>query len=313
MAKFNEDRDNYKEENQENNDQNEKDKNQNYEDKNQNDKDKAQEYADDLGKIKPPNESIQKEIARLRRKNIIQLQQLKHLHNWLEGKRKSRQSCRVVGESRTGKTMACEAYKLRHKPKQEIGKPPIVPVINIQPPQECGSRDLFALIIEHLKYKVAKGTVGEIRNRTLKVLERCQVEMLIIDEADRLKPKTFADVRDIFDNLGISVVLVGTDRLDAVVKRDEQVHNRFRACHRFGKLSGSEFKDIVIIWERDILKLPVASNLSSKAMLKVLASATKGYIGLLDMILREAAVRALEKGLKKIDLATLKEVTGEYK
>ena len=113
--------------------------------------------------------------------------------------------------------------------------------------------------------------------------------------------------------MGISVVLVGTDRLDAVVKRDEQVHNRFRACHRFGKLSGSEFKDTVFIWEQNILKLPVASNLTGRAMLKVLAKATGGYIGLLDMIVREAAIRALEKGLKKIDLATLKEVAGEYK
>ena len=43
--------------------------------------------------------------------------------------------------------------------------------------------------------------------------------MLIIDEADRLKPKTFAEVRDIFDKLEIAVVLVGTDRLDAVIKR----------------------------------------------------------------------------------------------
>ena len=47
-------------------------KEENSQDKNQSDKDKAQEYADDLGKIKPPNKFIQKEIARLRRKNIIQ-------------------------------------------------------------------------------------------------------------------------------------------------------------------------------------------------------------------------------------------------
>lgn len=112
--------------------------------------------------------------------------------------------------------------------------------------------------------------------------------MLIIDEADRLKPKTFADVRDIFDNLGISVVLVGTDRLDVVVRRDEQVHNRFRACHGFGKLSGVEFKKTVDIWERDILRLPVASNLSSKAMLKVLALATRGY----DVITRRCRYEA---------------------
>ena len=59
------------------------------------------------------------------------------------------------------------------------------------------------------------------------MLKGCEVEMLVIDEADRLKPETFADVRDFYDKLGISVVLVGTDRLDAVVKRDEQVYNRF--------------------------------------------------------------------------------------
>lgn len=57
---------------------------------------------------------------------------------------------------------------------------------------------------------MTKGTVAEIRERTFKVLQRCGVEMLIIDEADRLKPKTFAEVRDIFDKLNIAVVFGGT-------------------------------------------------------------------------------------------------------
>ena len=48
-------------------------------------------------------------------------------------------------------------------------------------------------------------------------------------------------------------------------------------------------------------------------MLKILGQATGGYIGLMDMILREAAIRALKKGLQKIDLETLKEVSREYR
>jgi DNA transposition AAA+ family ATPase len=209
--------------------------------------------------------------------------------------------------------MGCDAYRLRHKPKQQPGKPPTVPVLYLQIPQECGAKELFSAILEHLKYQVVKGTIAEIRDRTLRVLKGCGVEMLIIDEADRFKPKTFAEVRDIFDQLEIPVILVGTDRLDVVIKRDEQVYNRFRSCHRFGKLSEEEFKRTVEIWEKQILKLPVASNLSNKTMLKVLGEATGGYIGLLDMILREAGIRALKKGLSKIDLETLKEVAGEYK
>lgn len=144
------------------------------------------------------------------------------------------------------------------------------------------------------------------------LLQRCGVEMLVIDEADRLKPKTFADVRDIFDDLTMSVVLVGTDRLDAVIKRDEQVYKRFRACHRFGRLSGQDFATVVEIWEQQVLKLPARSDLSSESMLKILGEATGGYIGLLAMVLREAAIRALERGGNKIDRALLQEVAGEY-
>lgn len=294
MTKFNNNQDNY---------------NQQY----KNEPDTAQEFADNLGEIKSQDDTLQSEIDRLRRKKIVQLHQVRHTHDWLEGKRKSRQSCRIVGDSRTGKTIACEAYKLRHKPKQERGKPPVVPVMHIQPPQECSARDFFRVIIEELQYKVVKGTVGEIRNRTLKILQGCQVEMLIIDEADRLKPKTFADVRDIFDKLNISVVLVGTARIDNVLTKDEQVRNRFLSCYRFGKLSGIEFQKTVTIWEQHVLKLPVASNLHCKNMLDLLKDATGGYIGLLDMILRDAAIRALEKGLKKIDKATLKEIADEYR
>ena len=273
----------------------------------------AESVAQELGDILPNDEKLQAEIHRLNRKSFIPLEQVKMLHDWLDGKRQSRQSGRVLGESRTGKTMGCDAYRLRHKPKQEAGKPPTVPVAYIQIPQECSAKELFAAIIEHLKYQMAKGTVAEIRDRTLRVLKGCGVEMLIIDEADRFKPKTFAEVRDIFDKLEIAVILVGTDRLEAVIKRDEQVYNRFCACHRFGKFSGEDFKRTVEIWEKQVLKLPVASNLSSKTMLKTLGEATGGYIGLLDMILRESAIRALKKGLSKIDLETLKEVTAEYK
>jgi len=146
----------------------------------------------------------------------------------------------------------CDAYRYRQKPQQEVGKTPIVPVVYIQPPQKCGAKDLFQEIIEYLKFKATKGTVSDFRGRTMEVLKGCGVEMIIIDEADRIKPETFADVRDIYDKLGIAVVLVGTDRLEAVIKRDEQVYNRFRACHRFGKLSGKDFQDTVQAWEDNV-------------------------------------------------------------
>ncbi len=273
---------------------------------------KAQAFAQELGDLKIDEQRLDKEIARLRKKNVVPLEHIRELHNWLDEKRKARQSCRLVGESRTGKTIACEAYTLRNKPKQEGRKIPIIPVIYIMPPPKCGSKDLFKEIIECLRYRAVKGTVSEFRSRAMEVLKACEVEMLIIDEADRLKPETFPDVRDINDKLEISVVLVGTDRLDAVIKRDEQVYNRFRAHRRFGKLAGQEFRKTVAIWEEKVLKLPVASNLTSRDMLKILLKATEGYIGRLDEILREAAIKSLSRGFKKIEKSVLQEVAKEY-
>ena len=167
--------------------------------------------------------------------------------------------------------------------------------------------------MDYLRHQIPNGTTANLRDRTYQVLKVCNVKMLIIDEADRLKPKTFADVRDFSDRLRISVVLVGTDRLDALIRRDEQVYNRFRACYRFKTLTGEQFRQTVEIWERQVLCLPVASNLTSNEMLNILQKATRGYIGLLDMVLREADIRSLEKGLPRIDKATLQEVTEEYR
>ena len=180
------------------------------------------------------------------------------------------------------------------------------------PPPKCGTKDLFTEIIEYLKYRAVKGVISDFRHRGMEVLRGCEAEMLIIDEADRLKPEVFSEVRDISDKLGISVVLVGTDRLDAALKRDEQVYNRFSSRCRFDLLTGKEFTKTVKIWEEKVIKLPVASNLHSQEMLTLLKKASGGYIGRLDEILREAAITSLSRGLKKIDKAVLKEVAKEY-
>lgn len=252
-------------------------------------------------------------IVRLQRRCIVELEQMQQLHQWLDNKRLSRQACRVIGESRTGKTFACDAYRLRHLGTQENGEAPKVPVLYWHCPPECTPRELFVGILDYLQYQITRGTVDEIRARVYHILKACQVEMIVLDEAHRLRPKTFSEVSDIFDQLRIAVVLVGTDRLDAVVRRDEQVHHRFMACHRFHRLNAAQLEETTAIWEEYVLKLPESSNLGSEKMQLVLGQATRGYIGLLDMILRESAIQALKQGQARIDLATLTQVAAEYR
>lgn len=272
----------------------------------------AQTIATALGDVNQDEATLQKEITRLNRPSVVPLEHVRDLHNWLDEKRKARQSCRIVGESRTGKTITCTAYQLRNRPVQQGQQTPKVPVVYIMPPTKCGAKDLFKEVIEALRHRAVKGTVTDFRSRAMDILKSCDVEMLIIDEADRIKLEIFPEIRDISDKLDISVVLVGTDRLDAVIKGDEQVYNRFRSHRRFGKLAGEDFKRTVAIWEEKVLRLPVASNLTSAAMLKILVRATEGYIGRLDELLREAAIKSLTRGHKRIEKEVLEEVAREY-
>ena len=70
----------------------------------------AKTVAQQLGDIPVNDAKLQAEIQRLNRKSFVSLSQVETLHEWLEDKRLARQLGRVVGESRTGKTMGCDAY-----------------------------------------------------------------------------------------------------------------------------------------------------------------------------------------------------------
>ena len=256
---------------------------------------------------------IQQHVERLQRHCIVELEVMRQFHFWLDDKRICRQACRVIGDSRTGKTFACNAYRLKYGPQQGNGDAPVMPVIYWHATTETGQRELFIGLLERLKYQIRRGTIAELRERVYRLLKACQVEMIILDEAHRLRPKTLSEIRDLLDMVGVSVVLVGTDRLDAVVRRDEQVHNRFMACHQFHRFDSQALEEVTGIWEEYVLRLPKPSNLTSSPMQKILAVSTRGYLGVLDEILRNAARRALQGGKLCIDVSVLKQVAAEYK
>lgn len=254
----------------------------------------------------------QRQIERLESNCVVELRAVQEFHEWLEEKQRCRQACRVIGDSRTGKTFACKSYRAKNAPKQSSGDSPIVPVVYWHATTETGQRELFVGLLEHLKYRVTGGRIYELRERVYRLLKTCQVEMIILDEAHRFRPKTFSEVRDIFDLLGIAVVLVGTDRLDTVIQRDEQVYNRFMTIHKFHRFDSQALEETTAIWEKYVLQLPKPSNLTSGPMQQILGSATRGYLGALDEILRKAGRRAYETGKLRIDVSLLSQVVLEY-
>ncbi|KAI9129909.1 TniB family NTP-binding protein [Acaryochloris sp. CCMEE 5410] len=94
-----------------------------------------------------------------------------------------------------------------------------------------------------------RGRIPELRERLYNVLSNCGVEMLILDEAQRLTERAISEARDISDKLEISVVLVGTDRLNAVLSWDEQVKYRFLLTYHMPRLNSEELRETTALWK----------------------------------------------------------------
>ncbi|MEA5499174.1 TniB family NTP-binding protein [Limnoraphis robusta Tam1] len=274
--------------------------------------DDLRKWIENLWGDEPLTAETQKELERLISPQVIELDHIEKIHSWLNDLRLMKQCGRIIAPSRTGKSVTCDIYRLLNRPQKRLGRRDIIPVLYTQVPGDCQSGELLSLLLEELGYDETSGNVTQLRRRLQRLLKESKVEMIIIDEANFLNLKTLSEIARIHDICRISMVLTGTDELDNLIKKKEYIHRRFVECYRLKALTENQFPKVVQMWEDDIVKLPVPSNLTKPETLRRLYEKTGGTIGLLDRVLRRAAILSLKKGNSKIDRETLDEVLVRY-
>src|SRR5712692_1362678 len=112
--------------------------------------------------------------------------------------------------------------------------------------------------------------------------------LLMIDEADRLKTAGLEQVRDIFDQGGVGVVLIGMPGLEKRLSRYPQLYSRVGFVHEFRPLSAEEVHDLFSQrWVPAGVVLP--NGLNDEEVMATVIRITGGNFRLLHRLLTQIA------------------------
>ncbi|MBW4481480.1 MAG: ATP-binding protein [Tildeniella torsiva UHER 1998/13D] len=265
------------------------------------------QVASALGALPELTPDIQKELERLAKTPYFDLPKVKSCHLFLEECRLGNACARVVGDSGVGKTMMAKAYAKRLKAISTREE-----AVYILLPPNCTSKGIYEEILKALGFTYTKGNISVLRNRTRQTLTSRKVAVLLFDEANHLKRDALGEMQYLEEAEVVkSIILIGTDRLDAMICQNEQVQRRYPR-YQYGRVTPNELKDLVELWEAQVLDLPVASNLASKKPFALIESATGRCIGKMDELLRRAARKALIMGEAKINYERLQEIAAQF-
>jgi DNA transposition AAA+ family ATPase len=113
--------------------------------------------------------------------------------------------------------------------------------------------------------------------------------LLVIDEADRLRVASLEQVRAIFDQGGMGLVLIGMPGLEKRLARYAQLYSRVGFVHEFCALAEPEARRLLLEgWQPPGVDLP-SDGLSDEEALAAILRITDGNFRLLSRLLTQIA------------------------
>ncbi len=128
---------------------------------------------------------------------------------------------------------------------------------------------------------------------------RDPTELVLVDEADRLRMAGLEQLRAIFDDGGIGLVLIGMPGLERRLARYAQLYSRIGFVHEFRPLGAAEVRTPLADW-RPPGAAPPADLLADAEAVAAIIRITGGNFRLLDRLLTQVARILALNGLETV-------------
>ncbi len=149
----------------------------------------------------------------------------------------------ITGLAGVGKTIATQYYLDSLAPHAQTALPTAVKV-KVMP--RSTPRALAKTILDSLLEKSRGSNIYEMADEAAAAIERNYINLLVVDEADRLNEDSFEVLRHLFDKTGCRIVLVGLPNIMSVIERHQKFSSRVGLRMPFVPLELKEVLDTVL-------------------------------------------------------------------
>lgn len=129
-----------------------------------------------------------------------------------------------------------------------------------------------------------------------------RTELLIIDEADRLKTTGLEQVRDYFDRHAMGVILIGMPGIEKRLARYPQLYSRIGFAHEYKNLASEELTAVLGRW---IPPTPADDEIAHAAAVASVVRITGGNLRLVDRLLTQIKRVQTLNSLESLTLETV--------
>ena len=220
---------------------------------------------------------------------------------WLDELRLLKQCGRVIGPRDVGKSRSSLHYREEDRKR----------VSCVKAWSNSSSKRLFSQILKDINHAAPRGKRHDLRARLAGCLEPFGIELLLIDNADNLQREALLDLKQLHDESGVPIILIGGQDLDSILQNFDLL-TCFPTLFEFDRLDYEDFQKTLRTIELDILALPQASNLSEGISFEILATSTQAQMGALIKILTKAVLHSLKKGYGRVDETILSNIANRY-